>query len=365
MPRKGYRKPVAGDATDPHGLLVWSQRYLERMRVKGYAERTVHTTEGYLQLFIGWAEDRGIGRPTEVTKSILEAYQRYLFYFRKPSGKALSFSAQRVRLQKVRGLFRFLARENVIDANPASELELPRVERRLPRAVLSEREVEKVLALPDTTDPLGLRDRAMMEVLYSTGLRRAELAALSLFDIDPDRGTTTVRLGKGRKDRVVPIGERALGWIARYLDESRPQLCTPPDDAVLFLDEHGQRFEPEKLTHLMKRYIDAANLGKTGACHIFRHTMATLMLEGGADVRLIQEILGHVELSTTQIYTRISIRHLKAVHDTTHPGARLQTRLPLGPAAGGSDAPKPEPTQEQLLATLEHEASEEDSGEDA
>lgn len=355
MPKKGYKKPLAGDASDPEGLLVWSRRYLERLRVRGYAERTVHTTEGYLQLFIGWADDRGIARPAEVTRAILEAYQRYLFYYRKPSGKALSYASQRVRLQKVRGLFRYLSRENVLTANPASDLELPRVERRLPRAVLTEREVEKVLALPDLSDPLGVRDRAMMEVLYSTGLRRAELAALSLFDIDEERGTVSVRLGKGRKDRVVPIGERALAWVARYRDECRPLFVVPPDEGLVFVGERGEALALTELTALMKRYIDSAKLNKTGACHIFRHTMATLMLEGGADIRLIQEILGHAELSTTQIYTRISIRHLKAMHDATHPGARLQRRLPLPPAVAPS-------TEAELLAALDDEARDEDDG---
>ncbi len=360
MPKKGYKKPVRGDASDPEGMLVWARRYVEHMRVRGYAERTLVTTEGYLGLFIEWADDRGLSRPAEVTKAMLEAYQRYLFYYRKPSGKPLSYASQRVRLQKVRGWFRYLTRNNLLDANPASELELPRVERRLPRAVLTEREVEKVLAIADLTELSGVRDRAMMEVLYSTGIRRAELAALSLFDIDADRGTLSVRLGKGRKDRVVPIGERALRWVRRYLDEARPLYVVTPDEGTLFVDERGVRFELARLTQLMKRYIERAKLGKTGACHIFRHTMATLMLEGGADVRHIQEILGHVDMSTTQIYTRISIRHLKNVHDATHPGAKRQGRLPLG--ALGQSAPAP--TRDELLAALDGESGQEDGGED-
>jgi integrase/recombinase XerD len=354
MPKKGYRKPVAGDGSDPHGLLVWTKRYLERLRVRAYSPHTLKTTEGCLQLFIEWADVRGIQRPTDVTRPILEAYQRYLFYYRKPSGKPLTFGAQRVRLQKLRVFFRWLARQHVILSNPASDLELPRVERRIPRAVLSEREIEQVLTLPDVSDPMGLRDRAMMETLYSTGIRRAELAGLDVFDIDDERGTVTVRLGKGRKDRTVPIGERALVWIRRYLDEVRPLLLVPPDEGVLFLSDDGERLELPRLTFLMRRYLDAAKLGKTGACHIFRHTMATLMLEGGADVRLIQEILGHAELSTTQIYTRISIRHLKAAHDAAHPAAKLQTRLRLEPAE------PPPPTEADLLAALDAEADEED-----
>jgi integrase/recombinase XerD len=359
MPKKGYRKPRAGDARDPEGLVVWARRYVERQRVRGLSPQTLRTTECYVQLFVEWAEDRVIGRPHEVTKPILEAYQRYLFYFKKPNGKPLGFPAQRQRLHKLRGFFRWLAQQNVILSNPASDLELPRTEQRLPRAILSEREVEQVLTLPDPGDPLGMRDRAMMETLYSTGIRRGELAGLDVFDLDTERGTLTVRNGKGNKDRTVPIGERALCWIERYIEEARPQLVMPPDEGILFLSERGERITVTRLTQLMRRYIDAARLGKSGACHIFRHTMATLMLENGADVRHIQEMLGHAQLTSTQIYTRVSIRHLKTVHDATHPGAKLQTCLPLEP----SPAPS-EPTQLDLFAALEAEAHEDDDDSD-
>jgi integrase/recombinase XerD len=156
-----------------------------------------------------------------------------------------------------------------------------------------------VMAIADTTDPLGLRDRAMMEVLYSSGLRRAELAKLQLFDIDADRGVLAVREGKGKKDRFVPIGDRALHWMARYIEEVRPGLVVPPDDGTIFLSELGDPMKLPRLTQLMRRYVEAADLGKSGACHIFRHSMATAMLEGGCDIRLLQEILGHAETSTT------------------------------------------------------------------
>ena len=323
MPVKGWRKPVVGDADDPEGLIAWSRRYVDDLRVKGYSERTLVTVHGNLALFAEWAFHRGITKPPELTKPIIEAYQRALYHTRKHDDRALTLSSQRVRLQKLRGFCKWLAKHDVIPFNPASEVDLPRVERRLPRAILSEKEAEQVLALPDLDDPIGLRDRAMMEVLYSTGIRRAELAAVRLPDLDAERGTLTVRLGKGKKDRVVPIGERALMWVGRYLDEVRPSLVVPPDKAALFLDKRGVPIGLARLTQLMRRYIGRAGLGKTGACHIFRHTMATLMLERGADVRLIEEILGHEELSTTEIYTRVSIGHLKAVHDRTHPGAKL------------------------------------------
>lgn len=214
----------------------------------------------------------------------------------------------------VRAFFKWLARENRILYNPASELVLPRIERRLPKHVLSAEEVEAVLAQPDLSEPTGVRDRAMLEVLYSTGIRRAELANLALFDLDAERGTLLVRQGKGKKDRMVPIGERAIAWIGRYTDEVRTRFAPTPDEGVIFLTVDGTPFALGRLTQLARRYVNQAKLGKSGACHLFRHTMATLMLEGGADIRYIQAILGHVRLETTEIYTRVSIRQLQAIH---------------------------------------------------
>ncbi len=132
-----------------------------------------------------------------------------------------------------------------------------------------------------------------------------------------------VRQGKGKKDRMVPLGERAFAWIHRYLDEARPKLALSPDAGRVFLTNVGLEFEPNRLTQLVRDTIDAAQIGKTGSCHLFRHTCATLMLEGGADIRFIQQLLGHAKLETTQIYTQVSIRQLKQVHTATHP-ARLE-----------------------------------------
>ena len=172
-------------------------------------------------------------------------------------------------------------------------------------------------------EPLGLRDRAILEVFYSTGMRRMELAGLKLYDLDAERGTVMIRQGKGKKDRMIPMGARAFAWVGRYVDEARPRLVIAGDDGTVFLTNLGTPFEPGRLTQLVRDYIDAAETGKRGSCHLFRHTCATLMLEGGADVRFIQQQLGHAELSTTQIYTQVSIRMLKEVHTRTHPGASL------------------------------------------
>lgn len=351
------KKPITTiEPLDPDGLVIWSRRYTQHLRVRNYAERTIVMVNVVLSAFTAWAADRSLTRPTQITKPILEAYQRWLFYRRTPKGKPLTFSSQRNLLTRLKGFFRYLAQQNVLTANPAADLELPRVERRLPRAILNEREIEHVLTQADVEDPLGLRDRTMMEVLYSTGIRRFELAGLQVYDLDTDRGTVTIRQGKGRKDRIVPIGERALHWISRYLDEVRPSLVVLPDDGVLFLNEQGRPLALDYLTNLMKGYIEAAKLGKTGAVHIFRHTMATLMLEGGADVRLVQEMLGHANMSTTALYTHVSIRHLKAVYDATHPAAKLEAKKTV------ENVTEAVADKTDVLAALDAEADEEGSG---
>jgi integrase/recombinase XerD len=216
-----------------------------------------------------------------------------------------------------------MARQHYILYNPASELELPRLEHRLPKHILTAGEVEQVLQQPDIGDTLGLRDRAMLETLYSTGMRRMEMINLKLYDLDTERGTVKIRQGKGKKDRVIPIGDRAAAWVEKYVRESRPRLVVEPDDRTVFISNAGEPFCLEHLTNLVRGYVDKADIGKRGACHLFRHSMATLMLENGADIRFIQQMLGHADLNSTQIYTHVSIQKLKQIHTATHP-ARLK-----------------------------------------
>ena len=176
MPRRGARKPrpVLGNPADPRGFAVLVAEYLEWMQVKNYSPRTVENREVYLAFFLLWCEERGVGRPSEVTKPILERYARWLYHYRKPEdGRPLSFRAQHSRLVPVRAFFKWAARANHLLYNPASELELPKLEHRLPKAVLTASEADQVLNQPDTADPLGVRDRAILEVFYSTGMRRS------------------------------------------------------------------------------------------------------------------------------------------------------------------------------------------------
>ena len=188
--------------------------YLEALRLQLRTQVAVEGQAKVLLAFVRWCSDRSLLRIEDVTRPILERYQRHLFYARKRNGRPLGAHTQYGHLVSVRQFFRWLTRNGFLLANPASEMELPKLPQRLPQAVLSTEEAERVLAQPDVSTVAGLRDRAMLEVLYSTGLRRAELSNLRLFDIDSGRGTVWVRRGKGGKDRVVPLGERALVSVA-------------------------------------------------------------------------------------------------------------------------------------------------------
>lgn len=336
MARRGEKKlwPFQ-ETTDPRGLVVLMHSYLEAVAARGYSESALRNAEWSLSGFIVFCHERTLLRAGEVTKPVLERYQSHLFNLRKADGQPLSIVHQHSQLTYIKLFFRWLSRQNFILSNPASEIELPKLPIRLPRNVLSIEEAERILAVPDLTNPLGLRDRAILETFYSTGLRRRELAHLKLYDIDFTRGTLMVRQGKGRKDRVVPIGERALAWIEKYLTDVRPHLAVEPDDGTLFLAVKGGPFNPDVLTSMVRGYVDASEVGKKGSCHLFRHATATLMLEGGADVRYVQEMLGHAGLNTTQIYTRVSIAKLKEIHTATHPGARLKKAAQADDEDGG------------------------------
>lgn len=308
-----------GDTSDPRGFWLLLQEHLQWLAVHNFAEVTIRKRALYVRLFALWCAERDLGRPAVITKPILESFQRWLYRKRKADGQPLAWSSQHLQLKEVRAFFAWLAKHNHIPFSPAAEIELPRQPKTLPRAILSADEVEQVLALPDTTTPLGLRDRAILETLYSTGIRRSELCHLRIDDIQVDRQCLFVCQGKGQKDRYVPIGMRALVWIARYVDQARDKLLLDDKERTLFVTNQGEPLNPDSLTEYGRRYIRSAGVDKPGACHIFRHTMATLMHDAGAELSLIQIILGHEKTETTQIYARTSLKRLLEVHGQTHP----------------------------------------------
>lgn len=313
-------------------------RFAQWLATRNYSPYTIEQRNTAIGAFIAWAGLRGVERPQDVTRPILERYQRHLFHHRKADGAPLTFRTQATRLTPIRAFFKWLARENLILFNPAADLELPRGEKRLPANILAPEEVEIVLAGPDLATPQGLRDRAILETLYATAIRRLELIRLHVFDVDYARRLIVVRKGKGNKDRIVPTGERALGWIGAYRDEARPQLVCGRDEGALFLTSTGAAIKPKKLTARVGAYVAAAGLSKTGSCHLFRHTAATLMLENGADIRFIQAMLGHESLDTTQIYAQVGIAKLAAVHAATHPGAMTRRANLVNELGGETDA---------------------------
>lgn len=321
-PPKSYKKKPNPRPIAHNGITPYFQQFLEWCAVMNYSQRTIDIRDINVSRFIYWCDERGIDQPQDVTKPILERYRRYLYYYRKTNGQPLGLSTQCQRLQPIKAFFKWLTKENHILYNPASELDMPRTQRRLPKHILSIDEVERILNQASLHGELGIRDRAIIETLYSTGIRRMECVNLKLYDIDLNNGTLMVRLGKGNKDRMVPIGDRACAWISKYIDEVRPGLAMTPDDGTVFLTEYGQAMIKNRMSDAVKKHMQAAGIDKEGACHLFRHSMATHMLENGADIRFIQAILGHSTLSTTEIYTQVSIRQLKDIHSATHP-ARL------------------------------------------
>ncbi|HYD82166.1 MAG TPA: site-specific tyrosine recombinase XerC [Paucimonas sp.] len=352
--RRKPRQPVRERALDPAAanlLRAYQRAFLDWTVTVGLSAQTAKIRQRALDSFILWCDERGLQRPHDITRPILQRYQSHLYHYRKANGQPLSFSTQSTMLLPLVAFFKWCVRENHILHNPASELVLPKQPRQLPKHVLSVAEVETILNQADIETPSGIRNRAMLETLYSTGIRRSELINLTLYDVDTERGTLMVRQGKGRKDRLIPIGARACAWIARYVQEVRPLFIVTQERGPLFVTDYGEAFEKNRLSDMVKRHMQWAGF-KSGGCHAFRHAMATHMLENGADIRFIQAILGHSELSTTQIYTHVAIGKLKAVHDLTHP-ARLQPRSAVqGESAGEVLAA----TRDALLADLAADA---------
>jgi len=351
--RRKPRMPSRAIAHDPaaaNPLHAYRRVFLEWALAAGYADHTGATRDRAIGRFIAWCDERGLTQPQEITRAVLERYQRHLWLYRKTDGSPLSPTTQETLLNPLRALCKWLARENHILYNPASELVLPRSPRQLPKTLLSVAQVEHVLNQPDVTEISGLRDRAMLETLYSTGMRRLELTHLGVFDVDLNRGTVMIRQGKGRKDRLIPIGERACAWIQRYLDAVRPQLVTRSDERALFVTDYGEPFERNRLSDLVKKYMRHAGMAH-GSCHALRHACATHMLENGADIRFIQALLGHAELSTTQIYTQVAIGKLKEIHAATHP-ARLERSRATGEAQA---TPTADADAQRLLDALDAE----------
>ena len=266
-----------------NGFYPYFARYIESNQVQGVSKDTIRRRDSALRRFIEWCDERGLDDPRSITKPMLERYQRYLYHYRKDDGEPLSMGSQNVILTPIKSFFKWLTQENYLLYNPASELILPKKPKGLPRNILTTDEVVSILEQPDIRTQQGVRDRTILEVLYSTGIRRSELTHLCEHDIDHARQTLFVKEGKNNKDRYLPLGERALQWVQRYQREVRGDLLVDHQEQRLFLTDYGESFNGGYLGNLVKRYIEQADIKVLGSCHLFRHAMATHMLENGAD----------------------------------------------------------------------------------
>lgn len=219
----------------------------------------------------------------------------------------------------IRSFFAFLLNQHLLTADPTAELDAPRVERSLPE-VLSPEEVERLLAAPDPATPTGLRDKALLELLYATGLRVSEVVGLDLDDIDLQNGTLRC-VGKGNKERLLPLYQRVLTILRDYVTMARPHFQTCEDEQAFFLNRRGQRLTRQGLWLIIKQYVDKVGIQGEVTPHTLRHSFATHMLRGGAGLREIQQMLGHASIATTQIYTHVSPDHLRKAYDEAHPRA--------------------------------------------
>lgn len=301
--------------------MTWEEAYEKfetYLEARFYA---VRSREGYLhnlRVFSAFARQHGIVNPTFVTRELVERYQNALCT-QLHRGKPLAAYTRMARLVPLKLFFHYLTEMGMMIVDPTSRVQLPRVRRALPRVILSLNEVERLLSQPDDSTPVGLRDRAILELLYSTGIRNSELRFTRLSDLDLDAQELRV-LGKGGKSRIVPIGQVAASVISRYLLESRPILDKEASE-FLFVGVRSKCLEQSCLSRMVTNRAKQARLKawKAVSCHVLRHTCATHLLRASAPLRAIQELLGHKSLSSTQIYTRVDISDLKRVHARCHP----------------------------------------------
>ncbi len=308
-----------GDVRDEDMAIL--ERYLQSLEQAGNSEKTIVAYRRDCRHFLRFVAREGRRFPAEVDYRFLRLYAAHL------SGFDYQKSSISRKLSSVRGLFRFCRREGLIDASPAEPLASPKLPRKLP-TVLRPLEVEAFLDAIETDKPLGMRNRAIFEMMYGCGLRSEEAVNLDLGDLDLEQEELTVR-GKGNRTRVLPIGEIAMEAVRVYLGKGRPELVPEGrkgddirEQGALFLSVRGRRLGTSDIRRITTKYIRKASVKTHTSSHVFRHCFATHLLEGGADLRAVQELLGHAAISTTQRYTHVSGAHLRKVYERSHPRAR-------------------------------------------
>lgn len=288
--------------------------YLHYLKVeRGLSENTIASYGIDLKLFLEYLRENEIPSFKQVNKEVIVNYMQA----EKNNNKANSSILRSV--SSLRKFFQYLAQEKIIEKDPMLLIDTSKKKQHLPQ-VLTKEEVEKLLHSPNTGQVLGLRDRAMLELMYATGLRISEIINLKLEDLHLTMGTLQT-LGKGHKERIVPVGDEAIKWINRYLEEARPKLLKQKRSNYLFLNFHGNNLTRQGVWKNLKAEVRKAGIQKNITPHTLRHSFATHILENGADLRIVQELLGHADISTTQIYTHLSNKQLADIYNRAHPRA--------------------------------------------
>ncbi|VBB08107.1 phage integrase family [Lucifera butyrica] len=294
------------------------QQFLLYLQIeKNASQHTLMSYRADIEYFVAFAQEKGVGEAlfTGVTPILIRAYLAHL------QEKAYARRTIARRIAALRSFFRHLCREEAIAANPFTNVRTPKLEKRLP-VFLDPKEMEGLLSLPDVS-PLGRRDAVILELLYATGIRVSELAGLSVGDVDLLSRYLLV-MGKGSKERIVPVGRKALQIIEQYLGGARPFLCRKykgsPHNSLL-VNKFGAPLTDRSIRRVLEKYVNLLALTKHVSPHTIRHTFATHLLNNGADLRSVQEMLGHVNLSTTQLYTHVTKERLKSVYKNNHPRA--------------------------------------------
>ena len=286
------------------------QEYLNYIAVeRGLAKNTVEAYERDLRQFAAYLQETGAPVEPQTLVQYMNALKR----------QQLGAASIARKLAAIKSFFHYAHRERRVKIDPSVTIDSPKLPLRLPK-VMSLEEVERLLEQPGAVDPPGLRDRAMLELLYATGLRVSELVSLRLEDLNLDMGYIRC-IGKGSKERIVPLGEVAIAAIKRYLDRGRPHIVRRAAEETLFLNQHGHRMTRQGFWLIIKAAAKRAGITHTVTPHMLRHSFATHLLENGADLRAVQEMLGHVDIATTQIYTHVTRSRLKEVYEKTHPRA--------------------------------------------
>ncbi len=299
--------------------------YLKHLKTLGRSAYTIKSARYGLKSLAAFLEDEKVGRIEELDRDVLEAYQEELSYRLTAKGSPLSLCAREKLINVTQGFTRFLKQKEYLLSDPGETLKPPKRGRRLPRSILSHPEIRQLLGAPNLRTHQGQRDRMILEILYDTGIRRSEVAAIRLTDLDLDTGYIRIR-GKGDKDRVVPVSARVCGLIKTYILFVRPAFVKGTDSGQLILNRAGRPMAANGIYIIVKTYARLAGIKKKVTTHGLRHTCATHMLKNGAPVRHLQEMLGHESLESTQIYTHVTINDLKEIHTRFHPSQTLSKK---------------------------------------